>query len=99
MATLFAGVWNGAAETLVGEPIQEFAVTITGTSAQTVALTSHSNEVLRQVRVFSDTDCFVTWGSDPTATNDGTSGRPLGAENPEVFGISSGAKLAVIART
>ena len=101
MATLFIGVWGDATVTLHGKPIQEMAVTITGTSAQSAVITgpSGSRSVRRAFRVYTDTDCFVHWGSNPTALNDGTAGRPLGADNPEVWEIESGEKIAVIERT
>lgn len=100
MAKLFIGVWGGAGLALVGEPLQEIAVTISGTSAQSAAaIDGPSKPTQRQVRLMTDTDCFVTWGANPTALQDGTAGRPLGAENPEVFTIDSGSLIAVIERT
>ena len=99
MATLFIAVWGDATETLIGEPIQEVAVTITGTSAQSDAITGPSGRTVnRLVRLYTDADCFVHWGDNPTALTDGTAGRALGADNPEVFGIVSGQKIAVIER-
>ena len=98
MATLFIGVWGDASQTLIGQPVEELTITITGTSAQSAALSSGNNVAMRRVRLFADTDCFVTWGADPTALGSGLGGRPLGAENPEVFGIESGQKIAVIER-
>ena len=98
VATLYIGVWGGAGLALVGEPLQEMAVTISGTSAQSVPVSGPSRPTQRQVRLFTDTDCFVTWGANPTALNNGTGGRPLGAENPEVFTIDSGSLIAVIER-
>lgn len=98
MATLFFGVWQDARETLIGEPIQEVAVTISGTSAQSAAIIGGVNKAWRRVRIYADTDCFVHWGADPTALNDGTAGRPLGADNPETFDIESGQRVAVIER-
>ena len=98
MATLFIAVWADATQTLVGEPVQEMTVTVGAGSLQSGVLTAGNNKVWRRVRLFTDADCFVTWGDDPTALADGTSGRPMGAENPEVFTIESGSKIAVIAR-
>lgn len=99
MATLFIGVWGDASQTLIHKPVEEFAVTISGTSAVSPALSQGNNKVMRRVRLYADADCFVTWGTDPTALTDGTEGRPLGADNPEVFGIESDQKIAVILRT
>ena len=98
MATLFISVFGDATQTLVGEPVQEMTVAVGVGSLQSSVLTAGNNKVWRRVRLFTDTDCFVTWGSDPTALADGTAGRPMGAENPEVFTIESGSKIAVIAR-
>ena len=98
MATLFIGGWDNANEVLCGAPIQETTVTVSGTSAQSAAV-SGSNKEMRRVRLFSDTDCFVTWGSAPTALNNGAAGMPMGAENPEVIGIEAGHLIAVIERS
>lgn len=98
MATLFIAVWGDARQTLIGEPLQEMTITVLGTSAQSATITGGNNKTWRRVRLFTDTDCFVTWGSDPTALQSGAGGRPLGAENPEIFDIESGQKIAVISR-
>ena len=98
MATLFIGVWGDASQTLIGQPIQEMTVAIGAGSLQSAALTQGNNKAQRRVRIMADTDCFVTWGEDPTALGDGTQGRPMGAENPEVFGIETGWRIAVIER-
>ena len=95
MATLFISVWDNASQTLLGQPLQETSVAIGAASAQSDAITG-SNKETRLVRVFADADCYVTWGSDPTASS--ADGRPMGAENPEVFGIVAGEKIAVIER-
>lgn len=97
MATLFFSVWANADRTLLDTPLQEGTVTVGAGSLTSDAITGSNNEV-RVVRLFTDTDCFVAWGSSPTAANDGSSGMPLGAENPEVIGVLAGHKLAVIAR-
>ncbi len=44
------------------------------------------------IRVFSDTDCFLDFGSAPTAT---TSGIPLTSGAAEYFGVEAGHKLSV----
>jgi hypothetical protein len=98
MATLFIAVWGDASQTLIGKPIQEITVAIGGTSAQSDAIVQGNNKAMRQIRIFSDTDCFVTWGDNPVAKNDGSDGRPMGAENPGTFGIESGWRIAVIER-
>lgn len=96
MATLYVGVWIDAAQTLIGRPIQNMAVTIPGTSA---VITAPANgKARRRVRLYADADCFVKWGTDPSAT-DGTDSIPLGADNPESFDIETGDKISVISRT
>ena len=52
----------------------------------------------RSIRLFALADCYVTWGSNPTALDDGTEGRILNAGNPEYFSIKAGDKIAVIER-
>jgi len=97
MATLFITVWNNASQALLDVPIQYATVTVGAGSLQSDAI-SGSNKEIRLVRLFTDTDCFVVWGDDPTAPGDGSGDMPLGAENPEVVGIKAGQKIAVIQR-
>ena len=99
MATLFISVFADATQTLLGVPVQEMTVAVGAGSLQSGVLTAGNNNVMRRVRLFTDTDCFVTWGADPTAVGDGSAGMPMGAENPEVVGIETGQKIAVIERT
>ena len=90
MASLQFTVWEGAAETALGEVIQESEFTVTGTSAQGDVLTP-ADKKIRKVRVVSiGGDAWVTWGTNPTALNDGTEGRWVGQSNPEYFSIQSG---------
>ena len=98
MATLFFTVFLGAVEVAAGDPVQEDKVTIGVASAQTVVITRTGRKRLR-VRVFADTNCFATWGENPTAKDDGTDGRPLEAGSAEYFDIEAGHKIAVIERT
>jgi len=98
MATLFYAVYEAAEQTALDVPLQEGKVTIGGTSLQSAVFTSDGRK-RRTVRLFADTDCFVTWGEDPTAVADGTGGRPFGAENPEYISVEAGHRLAVIQRT
>ncbi len=99
MATLYYAGWEDAKEVALGDPVYENVVNIAGSSTQSVALTGGNTSLRKRVRLFADADCFVTWGANPTATSDGTSGRPLGAENPEYFDIADGYLLAVIERS
>ena len=97
MATLFITVYEGAASVALGDPIQEEAVVIGAGSLQSNVITGIAPR-RKRVRLYADVDCFATWGDNPTATTDGTSGRPLGADNPEYFDIESGYRIAVIER-
>lgn len=96
MATLGIQVFADAKEVLFDVPLQVLSVAITGTSAQSSSVTG-SNKQMRYARLFADADCFVLWGTNPTAV-DFTDSMPLGAENPEVIGIKAGDKVAVITR-
>ena len=64
------------------------SVSISGTSAQSSAITSDS------VTVYATTDCFFRSGTNPTALSDGTDDfLPSGAKF-RISGITSGQKLA-----
>ena len=97
MTTLFFAVFLGAAEVAAGDPVQESTVDIGVASAQSAAITG-TDRKRHRVRVFADINCFATWGENPTALNDGTSGRPLEAGSAEYFDIEAGHKIAVIER-
>lgn len=100
MATFFFASWDYASEVAVGDPHQESTIAIGGTSAQGAVITTGTGQSRHRcrVRLFADTKCFVTWGADPTALNDGTDGRPMGVENPEYVDIEAGDRIAVIER-
>lgn len=91
-------MWSDAKEVALGDVLQEESFTTSATSAQGSAITG-SNKIQRYVRIFSDAKVWVTWGSDPTATTDGTAGRAMGSENPEYFKITAGEKIAAITRS
>ena len=97
MPTLSITVFADAKEVLFDEPLQVLSVAVGGGSVQSSAITGSNNQI-RHVRLFTDTDCFVLWGANPTAA-DFTDSIPLGAENPEVVGIKAGQLVAVIERT
>ena len=97
MAILYITVFDGADIKVIGRPVQQIAVTYTGTSAASAAIAGPAGKI-RNVRLFSDADCSVEWNADPTAVSDGTAGVALGADNPEVFGIQAGDKIAAITR-
>lgn len=93
---LFITVWGGAGEVAMGDVLQEEVVAVGGGSLQSNVITGSG--VRQRVRLYSDTDCFVTWGSNPIAVGDGSSGRAMGADNPEYFEVNAGQKIAVIER-
>ena len=96
MATLFITAFRQAGSTALGDPTQEEVVDIGVASTNSNAITG--DRAFRTVRLYADADCFVTWGEDPTATIDGTSGRAVGADNPEYWHIPVGYIIAVIQR-
>ncbi len=98
MATLQITVFEVAGSTALGDPLQEEIVAV-GASSLTTAVIVGSGKKRRTVRLYTDTNCFVTWGATPTAKTDGTEGRMLGADNPEYVNIQAGHKVAVIERT
>jgi len=97
MASLQLTVFSNANSTAAGDVLQEEVVTVSGTSAQSSVITGSGN--YRVVRIYSDVDCFLTWGSNPTALTDGPAGRFIGANNPEYFRLQAGERFAVIERT
>lgn len=100
MATLQYTVFSSANEVAHGDPVQEGAITIGGASTQGSALSSDGDSRKRmRVRIAVDSNCWVTWGTNPTALNDGTEGRMMVADQTEYFDIEAGHKIAVITRT
>ncbi len=97
MATLFFAVFEGAVEVASGDPVQEDVILITAGSLQSAVIVGTGRKRQR-VRILADTDCFATWGLNPTALGDGTDGRPLTAGSAEYFGIEAGHKIATIER-
>lgn len=98
MSNLYIAAFKDAKEVALGLPALEEQVVYTTSSVQSTVLPVQTPGIDYRVRIFSDADCFVTWGENPTATIDGTSGRPIGANNPEYFSIKNGHRLAVIER-
>lgn len=68
--------------------------TLSTSSAQSAAIGSGNGGRLC-VRLYSDADCFVAIGADPTAVSSGAS-LPLAANSPEYFDIDPGDKIAGI---
>lgn len=98
MAKLFVTVFPDATQTLLGTPTQYLSQDIGAGSLQTGAISGAARATSRRCRLFAEADCFIAIGANPTVT-DGTDGIPLGSENPEVLGIETGYKIAVIQRT
>ncbi len=96
MATLFITAFRQASQTALGDPTQEEVVDIGVASTNSNPITGA--RAFRTVRLYADADCFVTWGTNPTATIDGSSGRAVGADNPEYWNIAVGHIIAVIQR-
>lgn len=97
MATLFFCVFPGAGEVALGDPLQEDTVTVDATPRQSAAIAG-TNRKRQRVRCYTDGACFVTWGANPTAVNDGSSGRPMVADSAEYFDIEAGYLIGVIER-
>jgi len=86
MAQISIGVNGGAIPAIYPSTTQ--TISVTGTSAAT------SNAVSSDIiRVISTTDCFITFGTSPTAT---TSHTFLVAYVAEYFRITPGEKVAAI---
>ena len=94
MTTLSLTVYDSAAEVALGDSLETLTVSIGATSAQSSAITT-TGMPRKRVRLFAQSDCYVAFGSNPTAS---TSTVPLGAENPEFFDVKAGDKVAVIER-
>lgn len=76
-------------------------VAISGTSAQSTALSSQTLSAPNSaggldVICTVDVDCFVRQGSNPTAVADGTDQLLLGGNTYRLSGIANGNKLAFI---
>lgn len=97
MADLQFTVFYNASVTGTGPVLQEDTITIGGTSTQGAVITADQSRA-RKVRITADADCWVTWGSDPTAAADGESGRMFHSGQVEYFEILSGDRIAVIER-
>lgn len=52
------------------------------------------SDTARFVRLMADEPCHLAFGDDPTAD---TSCMPLAANEPELFGVAAGMRVAVIA--
>ncbi len=98
MATLYFSVWEDAGVVALGDPIQESSLVIGASSVQSAESIVGSDRKRKRVRLFADADCFVAWGDNPTALQDGTDGMPMSAGAPEYVDIEGGHKIATIER-
>lgn len=98
MADLYFRVYETAGATAQGQKVQEGKVAIGGTSTQSAAISNGArpSNAAMKVRLWTDGACFVTWGENPTALNDGTEGMPMAADSYEYVQIQAGHLLAVI---
>lgn len=94
-------VFASANETGKGPALSMASRSVGGTSEQTAVMDSTAGNRPRSVRVCVDTNCWVTWGENPTALTDGTDGVPMGIDTStvEYFDIPANHKIAVIQRT
>ena len=94
MPTLWIHAFNDAKETAFDTPNQKLSVSVGGASASAAALTGTMG--MQRVRLMTDTDCHVAWSAAGTAAD--TTDLPMGAENPEYFGIPTGYIISCIQR-
>lgn len=94
MPTLWIHVWDEADTTALGDPLQEMKVTIGGVPTPSSAVVGTGRR-RRVVRLFTDTDCHVTWGASPTANSDDI---PMVANTHEYFEIEAGHAISVVER-
>ena len=95
MANVNITVFEAAVSTPLGDPLQYLTAVIDG--ANSSALTG-SDKKRRTCRMYAESDCWVKWGSSPTATG-ATDAVALGADNPEYFNIEAGHVVTAITRT
>lgn len=95
MAECYFTVFKGANQVAAGDPVNEGSVTV-GSEADSGVMHAESGQDPCYVRIVTEQDCFVTWGTAPTAANDGTSGRRLFVGVPEYFMIPAHYAISVI---
>ena len=98
MATFFFRVFAAASEVALGAPLQEGVITVADTSNESAVIVGGEGRKRHRIRIFTDTACFVTWGLNPNAQNDGSDGMPMAAESPEYIDVEAGMQLSVIER-
>ncbi len=98
MANLYITVFEGAGNTAAGDPIQEQRVVFSDPAANSSPIPDYGNRRRHVCRILADGDCFVTWGSSPTAKGDGTDGRAISEGVAEYFSVEGGHQFSVIQR-
>ncbi len=96
MATLWMHVFASAQDVAQGNVLQQDKATITGTSAPLAVLAAEPTTPRRRIRLFTDADCYVEKGDNPTAD---TNSMPMAANQTEYFELLAGQRVAVIERT
>ena len=84
------GAFASPAQMAMEPSITKQTVDFTSGEAKSAALNART----RFVRVWSDADCCLAVGVDPTAD---TSSLPIAAKAPEYFGVAPGDKISVVA--
>lgn len=96
MATLWITEYRNLGQTANGnntiqapvEPgLAEQAITITGASAQSAAF----NASTRFVMLHTDTACYLSWGTNPTATTN----QLMAADETRFYSVNPSIKVAV----
>ena len=99
MATLYIDQFQLAGNNgfnTVQAPLQPPLVATTALSVSgTSAATSFLNEKTTLVRLQADTNCFVIFGTNPTAIT--SSSTPLSVGTPEYFAVPAGGTLKIAA--
>lgn len=100
MANCYFAAYATAADVAHGRPYQFGVMTIDGSASAAVAVPAgfQANHKSR-VRLLADGKCFVDWGETPNPQNDGSSGIPVGVENPEYVEVQCGHKLQAVTRS
>lgn len=94
MASVFITVWDSAREVALGDPIQYAQAVIDSTNSNAI---SGSGKKRKRCRIYATADCWVKWGSSPTATGVADS-VPFGPDNPEYIDIEAGHIVTAITR-
>ena len=95
MATLYMNVWASAQDVAQGPVLQSDSVAIAGSSDDLNPIVQNKVVPRHRIRLFTDADCFVAFGVNPTADS---TGIPMAANQTEYFELSSGENVAVIER-